>query len=109
MAWALMTLDYDIKPTEAEIEDSIERMLTLFHKEGHPEVVIQRDKEDTIHIECHHYNQYPIEKIASCIGGDEWGWIPLGHKIADGNWKDFDGWLDEDLDEFDGDLDEFIK
>lgn len=109
MAWAVMTLDYDVRPSDEEIDESIERMLKLFHEKGYPNVIIQQLEDDKINVECHAHNEKPIEKLASCIGGDEWGWIPIAFANSETNWKNFDGWLDEDLDEFDGDLDEFIN
>ena len=97
MVWAVMTIDYYIKPTEAEVDYSIKRMLNLFDQEGYPSVRIQQLDDDTINVGCDAYIKYPIEKLASSIGGDEWGWIPIPHKIADGNWRNLENYFKKTL------------
>ena len=109
MAWAVMTLDYDVRPSDEEITESIDRMLKLFHDNGYRNVNKHEMKDDDINIECYAHNEKPIEKLASCIGGVGWNWIPIAFANSEKVWKNFDGLLDEELDEFDGDIDDFIK
>ncbi|HIB23171.1 MAG TPA: hypothetical protein EYM81_03795 [Candidatus Poseidoniales archaeon] len=107
--YTYMIVDGDVKPSDELIDASIETMRHLFHEEGYRDFTIIKNHEGIIKIEADAHRWQDLEEIGMRIGGDDWAWVPISYIQADARWKDFDGWLDDDLDEFDGDLDEFIK
>jgi hypothetical protein len=78
-----------VRPSDEEIDESIERMLKLFFEKGFPETIIHQLEDDDINVECAAHPD-TINKLASCIGGDEWGWIPIAFANSETDSKYFE-------------------
>lgn len=86
-----MGVDGNVKPSDELIDASIDTMRDLFKSEGY-DCTITKAPEGFVRVECATLAWQQIERIASCIGGDGWSWIPISFVQQEELWKQMQEW-----------------